>query len=86
MLEGLMQHHLAGLDGEERTLIRFRCTGVGVAEIARSMSLSESAVRRRLERVQNAIFVPLCIERDSWASGFWAAQHLSCCLGTVFSA
>ena len=79
-LQALARHHLTALDAEERVVMRLRVAGSSATEIAAHLHLSEAAVRRRLEKVQNSIFVPLSVPRDTWASGFWAAAHLACCL------
>lgn len=79
-LARLRAHHLDDLPEERRAVLRARLSGVSVADIAAASTRSEAAVRRDIEKVQNAIFIKLVLRPDQWAMAFWAASHLGCCL------
>ncbi len=78
----LRNHHLKALSPERRTILRRRLVGEGVSAIAKTLHRSSASVRHEIESVQDAIFIPLCLERDQWATAFWVSVHLECCLAS----
>lgn len=73
-------HHLRALTGECQTILRGRLSGQPVSAIADDLLRSTASVRREIESIQDAIFIPLCLERDQWATAFWVSAHLECCV------
>jgi len=76
----LRAHHLPTLDPETRRVVVLRALGRSQAEIAKDRSKSVSGVRRDLERVEDAVCLPLGVRRDGWMMGLWVGMHLGCCL------
>lgn len=79
-LADLEAHHVRGLSDFDRNISIRRCAGTTVAEIAGDLFVSQGTVKRALSRLQDSIFVPLAIARDSWLTGYWIANHLECCV------
>lgn len=80
MIRRLRAHHLPTLDPETRRVVVLRALGRSQAEIAKDRSKSVSGVRRDLERVEDAVCLPLGVRRDGWMMGLWVGMHLGCCL------
>jgi hypothetical protein len=76
----LRNHHLPAILPETHDILPKRLSGRPVSAIAMDLTRSIGAIRREIERVQDAIFIPLCLERDQWATAFWVAAHLECCI------
>lgn len=75
----LRGHHLRAINHQTYEILLTRLSGLSVTAIATALSRSTGSIRREIERVQDAIFIPLCLERDQWATAFWVAAHLECC-------
>lgn len=75
----LRGHHLRAIHPETQGILMRRLSGTPVTVIADALSRSSGSVRREIDRVQDAIFIPLCLERDQWATAFWVGAHLDCC-------
>ena len=76
----LRGHHLRALSTDTRFIALRRLSGRSVADIAERDARSEGAIRHEIERLQDAIFIPLALARDPWATAFWATVHLECCV------
>ena len=83
VFEQLRAHHLPNLSDDGKEAMRRCLSGETVALIAVDRVWSEGVVRRHIEKIQDAIFIPLAISRDRWSTAFWATSHLECCLGTT---
>ncbi len=81
--EQLRAHHLPNLSDEGKEVMGRRLSGETVASIALDLVRSQGVVRRHIEKIQDAIFIPLALSRDQWATAFWASAHLECCLGAT---
>ena len=80
VFQQLRGHHLRALDGDVRLIARERLGGKSVAAIAAETMRSTGAIRHEIERLQDAIFIPLALVRDQWATAFWVSAHLECCV------
>lgn len=80
IFEKLRGHHLGALTVDIRRIALRRLAGQSVALLATETSRSAAAVRREIERLQDAIFIPLALVRDQWATAFWVTAHLRCCI------
>jgi hypothetical protein len=76
----LRNQHLPNLSLEDQCLFAARARGWPAADIADRLGFAANTVHRKLERLQDAIFVPLGIKHDPWATGLWCAYHATCCL------
>lgn len=73
--------HIRDISDLDRFIFAARATGWSFDSIAASVHLSADAVRVRVNKLQDGIFTPLGLKRDTWASGWWGAAHATCCLG-----
>ena len=80
VFQRLRGHHLGALSDDVRQIALKRLAGQPVESIAEELARSPGAIRHEITRLQDAIFIPLCLERDQWATAFWVAVHLECCV------
>ena len=80
VFEQLRGHHLRALSTDTRFIALRRLSGRSVADIAERDARSEGVIRHEIERLQDAIFIPLARARDQWATAFWVTVHLECCV------
>jgi hypothetical protein len=76
----LQAHHVRGLQSDLVSVLMLRLQGSSVASIQDQLHRSRASVYRDLERVSDAVFLPLGLSPGAHSLGYWAASHTSCCL------
>ncbi len=72
--------HEPHIDQEVQACLLLRTADWSYQAIGDRYGRSDSAVRRDVERVQDAIFFELGLLHPGWATGAWAHLHRGCCL------
>ncbi|MBA4181805.1 MAG: hypothetical protein C0506_14540 [Anaerolinea sp.] len=81
----LKTQHVRGISEASQRVLAARICGCPVEAIAEHLSFSVSSVYREIERIQIAIFDPLSLKRDGWATSRWFSHHTSCCVAFAAS-
>lgn len=84
VLRGLRTQHQKNLAEDQCVVLALRLCGRSEAEIGEALGMSASTVHRRIERLYDAVFVPLGIKPDGWLCAWWVTIHYGCCTKRVF--
>ncbi len=77
LVEKTHEPHIAQ---EVQAYLLLRTANWSYQQIGDRYGRSESAVRRDVERVQDAVFFELGLLHPGWATGAWVHGHRGCCL------
>jgi hypothetical protein len=81
----LRNHHVPNLSPPQQWLLAARAAGLTPAMLETSLHRTVGTIRRDIEKLQDLIFVPLGLERDSWATATWVQLHADCCLARAWA-
>jgi DNA-binding NarL/FixJ family response regulator len=76
----LKERHVPNISEARQRIFAARICGCPAEEIAERMNLSVSSVYREIETIQIAIFDPLGLKHDAWATSRWFHHHTTCCV------
>jgi hypothetical protein len=78
--QALRERHVPAIPEEKQRILAARICGCSAEEIAERLHVGVSSVYREIETIQIAIFDPLGLKHDPWATSRWFHHHTACCV------